>query len=137
MARRIRPFIDHASRQGEALYFYAVASLDLMDRSEYLKAARRVVDEFPAETWAEDSLDSLASYYIQQNDDVKADSLFSEMFGKYPKGNHAERAAWRIGWRLSRGRYDQTVRVFEQAARDFPHRLPPAVARSAAPETAP
>ncbi len=122
MAREeIRPFIDHASRQGEALYFYAIASLDLMDRAEYLKAARRVVDEFPAETWAEDSLDSLASYYIQQNDDVKADSLFGEMFGKYPKGNHAERAAWRIGWRAYRERrYDETVRVFEQAARDFP-----------------
>ena len=117
----IRPYIEHASRQGEALYFYAVASLDLMDRSEYLKTARRVVDEFPAETWSEDALDSLASFSIQQNDDAKADALFSEMYGRFPTGNHAERAAWRIGWRAYReGRYGDTVHVFEQAAHDFP-----------------
>ena len=30
----VRPFIDKASRQGEALFFYAVASRDLGDHDE-------------------------------------------------------------------------------------------------------
>jgi soluble lytic murein transglycosylase len=117
----LRPFIDTASRQGEALYFYALASFDVGDKAEYFKSLRRIVEQFPSQTWAEDALDSLASYYITQNDDEQADVVFREMYGKYPKGSHAERAAWKVGWRSYRaGRYDETVRYFEQAAHDFP-----------------
>ena len=115
------PFIEHASRQAEALYFDALASRDLKDEAAYTKTMRRVADEFPAETWAEDALDSLATSYILQDDDAKADVVFREMYDKYPKGNHAERAAWKIGWRsYSEARYDETIQYFERAAGDFP-----------------
>jgi soluble lytic murein transglycosylase len=119
----ILPYIDqaHASRQAEALFFYALASLDLGSRTVYLETMRRIADDYPTATWAEDALDSLAGYFVQQNDDERADVLFGEMYGKFPKGSHAERAAWRLGWRAYReGRYTDTVGYFEQAAHDFP-----------------
>jgi soluble lytic murein transglycosylase len=117
----LRPYIDHASRQGEALYFYALASYDAGDRAEYLKSIRRVADEFPGQSWAEDALDNLAGYYANQNDDQQADNVFRELYAKYPRGSHGERAAWKIGWRAYRARrYAETVRYFEQAAHDFP-----------------
>jgi soluble lytic murein transglycosylase len=118
----VRPFIDHASRKGEALFFHGAASLDLNDRPEFTKTMRRVADEFPSESWAEEALDSLANFNIQKADnDEEADRLLLELYTKYPKGIHAERAAWRIGWRAYRERrYAETVRVFEQASHDFP-----------------
>ena len=117
----VRPYLDHASRQAEALYFYAVASLDLGDRKEYLDTVRRIIDAFPTDSWAEEALDNLASYDLTQDDDAQADVLFRQIYENDPKGSHAERAAWKIGWRAYReGRYDETVQYFEQAAHDFP-----------------
>ena len=40
----VRPFIDTGARQGEALYFYAVATRELGGHDEYLRLVRRIVD---------------------------------------------------------------------------------------------
>jgi peptidoglycan lytic transglycosylase len=117
----VRPYIDSASRQGEALYFYAVATRELGDDGEYLRTVRRIVAEFPAQSWAEEALNNLASHYIIRNEDEAADETFREMYEKYPAGHYAERAAWKIGWwAYKNGRYAETVRVFESAAMQFP-----------------
>jgi soluble lytic murein transglycosylase len=117
----IRPYIEKASRQGEALYFYAVASRDLGDHDEYLKVVRRLVDEFPTQSWAEEALNNLATHYILQNDDESADRAFRELYQKFPAGHYAERAAWKSGWwAYKSGRYADTIRTFESAAAQFP-----------------
>src|SRR2546427_274859 len=115
------PYIEHASRQAEALFFYAIATRDLGDHAEYLKTVRRIVDEFPTQSWAEEALNNLATHDILQNEDDKADEVFRELYEKYPTGRYAERAAWKIGWAAYKaGRYADTTRVFEKAAFDFP-----------------
>ena len=117
----IRPYIDHASRQGEALFFYAIATRDLGDQAEYARIVRRVVDEFASQSWAEEALNNLATHYILQNDDEKADETFREMYEKFPSGHYAERAAWKIGWwAYKAGRYADANRAFESAASRFP-----------------
>jgi peptidoglycan lytic transglycosylase len=116
-----RPYIEHASRQAEALFFYAIATRDLGDHTEYLKTIRRVVDEFPTQSWAEEALNNLATHQILQSDDDQAEVTFRELYDKYPTGRYAERAAWKIGWAAYKaGRYADTTRVFERAAFDFP-----------------
>jgi peptidoglycan lytic transglycosylase len=117
----LKRYIDDASRKGEALYFYAVAVREAGDRDGYLKTIRRVADEFPTESWAEEALNNLASHHIVNDQDDLADAVFRELYGKYSKGSYAERAAWKIGWRAYRSsNYAETVRYFEQAAADFP-----------------
>src|SRR5207253_237601 len=102
----LRPFVEHASRQGEALYFYAIATRDLGDVTEYVRTIRRIVDEFPTQSWAEEGLNNLAQYYLVHDDDDQADAFFRELYSRYPKGSYAERAAWKAGWRAYRqGRY--------------------------------
>src|SRR5262249_42589405 len=49
----LRPYVEKASRQGEAIFFYAVSSRDLGEHSEYMRLVRRLVDEFSTQTWAE------------------------------------------------------------------------------------
>lgn len=117
----VHPYIEKASRQGEALFFYAVAVGELGDRDEYLRVVRRLADDFPTQSWSEEALNNLASYYIVQDDDTKADETFREMFDKFPTGRYAERAAWKVGWLAYRNReYRDTVRFFETAAARFP-----------------
>ena len=117
----IRPYIDHASRQGEALFFYAIVTRELGDHDEYLRIVRRLVNEFPSQSWAEEALNNLATHYILQSDDEKADDTFREMYEKFPTGHYAERAAWKIGWwAYKAGRYADANRAFESAAAHFP-----------------
>jgi soluble lytic murein transglycosylase len=117
----VKPYIEKASRQGEALFFYAVAIRELGDRDEYLRIVRRLVTEFPSQTWAEEALNNLATHYIVQNDDDLADQTFRELYEKFPLGHYAERAAWKIGWwAYKNANYADTIRVFESAAAHFP-----------------
>lgn len=117
----LRPFVDRATRQAEAMYFFAIASRELGDQATYLATARAIVDRFPGESWAEEALNNLGSFYLKRDEDDTADAVFRELYQKYPKGRYAERAAWKAGWRAYRdARYGDTIRVFEQAAADFP-----------------
>ena len=117
----VKPFLDSGARQGEALFFYAVATRELGGHEEYLRVVRRIVDEFPSQSWAEEALNNLATYYILQSDDESAEQTFREMYTKFPTGHYAERAAWKIGWwAYKNGNYAETVRVFEGAAANFP-----------------
>ena len=117
----VKPYIENASRQGEALFFYAVASRELGDTEEYLRTVRRLAQDFGDQTWAEEALNNLATYYILQNDDAQADATFREMYEKFPAGHYGERAAWKIGWwAYKNGQYADTVRAFESGAASFP-----------------
>ena len=117
----VRPYIEKASRQGEALFFYAIASRDLGDQAEYLRIVRRLVDEFPTQSWSEEALNNLATHYILQNEDENADVAFRELYEKFPAGRYAERAVWKLGWwAYKNGRPADAARVFESAAAQFP-----------------
>jgi len=117
----LKPFIEKASRQGEALYFYAIAQRELGDLDDYKRIVKRLVDDFGDQTWAEEGLNNLATYYIVQNDDAQADATFRQMYDKYPTGHYAERAAWKIGWwAYKSGKYADTIRAFESGAANFP-----------------
>ena len=118
----VRPYIEKASRQGEALFFYAVATRELGDSRRISPGrpppGRRVLRR---RRWAEEALNNLATHYILQNDDEQADQTFREMYEKFPLGRYAERAAWKIGWwAYKNGNYADAVRVFESAAAQFP-----------------
>ena len=118
----VRPYIEKASRQGEALFFYAIASRELGDHAEYMKVVRRLADDFPNQSWAEEALNNLATHYIvHEDEDDSADAVFREMYEKFPLGHYAERAAWKIGWyAYKNGKYADTVRAFESGAANFP-----------------
>ncbi|HEY1911135.1 MAG TPA: transglycosylase SLT domain-containing protein [Vicinamibacterales bacterium] len=117
----LKPYIENASRKGEALYFYAVAIRELGDQAEYFRIIRRLADEFTSQSWAEEALNNLATHYILQSDDDNADATFREMIAKFPMGHYAERASWKVGWNAyRRGRYAEAIQVFEPAAMHFP-----------------
>ena len=103
----VRPYIDGGPHQAEALYFHALSMRAIGEHPTYFKTIRRVIDEFPFESWAEEALDDLASVYVRQSDDAEADAVFKELYEKYPRGSYGAHAAWKLGWRAYRERrYD-------------------------------
>ena len=86
------PISKDASRQAEALYFHAVSIRDLGDTAGYLNTIRRIVDEFPRQSWAEEALNNLATHYILRDEDDRADETFRELYAKYPRGSYAPNA---------------------------------------------
>src|SRR5262249_27130888 len=118
----LRPFTERASRQGEALYFYAIASRDLGEIGEFERTVRKIADEFPTQSCAEEGLNTLGQYHLVHADTEDQSVARSRgLSNRYPKGIYAERAAWKTGWRAYReGRYNETVQYFERAAHDFP-----------------
>ena len=116
----VRPYLQKASRLAEARFFYLSAVRELGDHDQYVALARALVADFPDSTWAEEALNNLGTHYILTDQDDAAAAAFRELYAKFPRGENAERAAWKYGWWAYRsGDHAETVRVFESAASTF------------------
>jgi peptidoglycan lytic transglycosylase len=117
----LQPWLERGARQAEARFFSLSALRGLGRDDEFMAQTQALVRDFPDSSWSEEALNNLGTYYILQNDDEKAGSVFDELYQKFPTGPRAERAAWKSGWwSYKNGDYAQTVRIFEKAAASFP-----------------
>lgn len=105
----------------EASFFYLTALRGLGDHDEYVRQARIFADSRPSSPYAEEALNNLASHFIIDDQDARADDVFRVMIERYPAGRLAERAYWRSGWWAYRdGRYAEAAALFDQGAARFP-----------------
>src|SRR5687768_14133849 len=117
----LRPYLDGASRQAEARFFYLSALRELGTDDQYIALTSQLVADFPDSSWSEEALNNLGTFYILENEDELASEVFKDLYTKFPTGRRAERAAWKYGWWSYRtGDYAETIRVFESAATAFP-----------------
>lgn len=117
----LKPFLTSGARQAEARFFYLMSQRGLKNDEVFEQLVRALAADFPESTWAEEALNNLATFYIQRDRDDEADAVLRELYGRFPRGRHAERAAWKTGWMSYRKRdFSETVRLFESAAAAFP-----------------
>ncbi len=117
----LAPYLEKASRKAEARFFYLTATRALGDQGAYVTMARALVNDFPDSPWAEETLNNLASHYIIVDQDDAADAVFRDLYRRFPQSRHAERAAWKVGWRAYRGgNFQEAATIFEQAAANYP-----------------
>jgi soluble lytic murein transglycosylase len=117
----LKPYLDDASRKAEARFFYLSAYRELGQHEQYVTLTRALVSDFPDSTWSEEALNNLGTHYILNNEDELAAQVFAELYQKFPKGQRAERAAWKAGWwSYKNADYPNTISVFESAASAFP-----------------
>jgi soluble lytic murein transglycosylase len=118
----LAPYVEHASRRAEAMFF-SMTSLRYLDQTdEYIAQSNRLIGLYPTSSWTEEALNNLATYFIVVNQDDQADEVFRDLYARFPRGHYAERAAWKTGWwAYKHARYQDTVKVFESAAIAFPH----------------
>jgi soluble lytic murein transglycosylase len=114
-------YVDQGNRQAEARFYVLSAARDVGDHDEYVRQVRSLVAAMPTSPWAEDALNGLATHYVVGDEDEQADAVFRELYGAYPQGRHAERAAWRAGWWAYRHQqFADAATYFEGAAATFP-----------------
>jgi soluble lytic murein transglycosylase len=113
--------MESGTRRPEAMLFWALSVRALGSTDAALRTLRRIVDEFSDSARAEDALNELGTQFIVDDEDERADTVFRELYEKFPTGRFGERAAWKTGWwAYKHGRYADTIRIFERAAADFP-----------------
>jgi len=113
----LQPFLEDAKRKAEARFFHLTATRALGDLETYVALATALVNDFPDDSWTEETLNNLASHYIIEDEDAEADRVFRELYRRFPQGRHAERAAWKIGWwAYKKGNPAEAIKVFEGAA---------------------
>jgi soluble lytic murein transglycosylase len=116
-----RPYLDGASREAEARFFHLSAARALGAHDTYVALARGLVADHSDGSWAEETLNNLASHYITLDDEAAADAVLRELARRFPKGRYADRAAWKIGWlAYKQRRFAETAETFEAAAAAFP-----------------
>ena len=113
----LQPYLQKASREAEARFFHLTATRALGLRDRYVALAGGLVADHPDSSWAEETLNNLASHYITLDDEEKADAVFRELVRRFPRGRYADRAAWKIGWRAYKNdRFAEAAATFEAAA---------------------
>ena len=117
----LRPFLDKAPREAEARFFHLTATRALGDLDTYVALARGLLADHPDGSWAEETLNNLASHYVIVDDDAEADRVFRELYRRFPEGRYTDRAAWKIGWwAYKNGQFAEAAQVFEAASAAFP-----------------
>ena len=118
---RLRPLAAGGAHQAEAHLHLGLAMRGLGDVDDYVQSVRTLAASFPQSPYAEDALNSLATWYVVHDDDQSAADVFAQMTGQFPGGRFAERAAWKAGWWAYR--HDDmaaAVKRFEAGAASFP-----------------
>jgi len=117
----LRPYRNGAALQAEARFFDLMSARALGDHGEFERLTDEFLQSFPETVWAEETLNTLGTHYIQRDRDEDADGVFRRLLADFPIGRYAERAVWKVGWRAYRlGNSTEAVQLFEQAAADFP-----------------
>jgi len=115
------PLLSSGARVVEARYYWMLTAKALGNTDDYLRLARELVNQYPASSWAEDTLNQLASHWIVANEDEQADQVFHELVSRFPAGRYSERARWKIGWWAYRhDRFEEAAATFDAAAAAFP-----------------
>lgn len=117
----LQPYLQKASREAEARFFHLTATRALGGRDAYVGLARELVADHPDSSWAEETLNNLASHYISVEDEEEADRVFRELARRFPRGRYGDRAAWKVGWRAYKNdQFMEAAATFEAAAVAFP-----------------
>ena len=117
----LEPWTSTARRRAEAQFFYLSTVRESGDIAEYVRLTQALVAAFPGDSWSEEGLNNLATYYILKDDDDNADAVFRQMAQLFPQGRYAGRALWKIGWTQYRtGKWADCATTFEAAAAAFP-----------------
>jgi len=117
----LEPWTRKGSRRAESQFFFLSAMRELGQHEEFVRLSRELVAGWPKESWAEETLNNLATHYIMVSDIDSANGVFREVLERFPASRHAQRAGWRAGWTAYREeRFEDAINLFEVSAARFP-----------------
>jgi soluble lytic murein transglycosylase len=107
--------------QARAIYLEG-ACYSRLDREEScLKMRNRALELYPKSPFTEQLLLTVASHYDVSNEIEKAQEAYRELYQRFPSGEYAERALWRLSlFSYVRRRYDEALQGFYKYLRARP-----------------
>ncbi len=79
-----------------ALYIEGACYRRLKQEESFLKTRDRALEMYPKSPYTEQFLSAVASQFDVSNDIEKAQAAYRTLYERFPKGQHAERALWRM-----------------------------------------
>jgi soluble lytic murein transglycosylase len=117
----LQPYLSASKREAEARFFALSALRGAGDHAGYVAAAEKLVTDYGTTSWAEETLNNLATHYIIADDDATAATVFADYLERFPQGKYGARAAWKLGWwRYRAGDYASAAAIFDRAAATYP-----------------
>jgi soluble lytic murein transglycosylase len=91
------------------------------DENEFLRLQAQLRQTAPDSTWMEQSLLSTGNMYLVKKDYDHAIDAYRELQQRFPNGNRASYAHWKVAWlSLRQGRNDEARQEFERQIALYP-----------------
>jgi peptidoglycan lytic transglycosylase len=91
------------------------------DQNEFLRLQAQLRQTAPDSTWMEQSLLSTGNTYLVKKDYDHAIDAYRELQQRFPNGNRASYAHWKVAWlSLRQGRNDEAKQEFERQIALYP-----------------
>jgi soluble lytic murein transglycosylase len=104
---------DIAPLHAESLYFQALCYRRLQEEASFLAIKDLALERYPESSFTEKILHSVATYFDVKNQPARADQAYRTIAEKFPAGEHAERARWKIAFfAYTEGRYAEALQSF-------------------------
>jgi len=114
--------IERNDLKPEALHYKAEAARRLRKIKTYQVRCDELLELTPRGPWAEETLWSLARYYLVEDDMEKALFYYGRLAKEFPQGRYYVPAQWRILWHQYRsGQYAEAALGFDLAVREHPN----------------
>lgn len=105
----------------QALFYRAEVARRLRRTKQLTDLVNQLLFEHPSSSWTEQALFGLARHYDSEEEVDLALSYYREVAKRFPRGDTALDARWRVLWHTYRsGDVEEAARGFEEAAREQP-----------------
>lgn len=119
----IDSYPDHP-RVSEARYYIARNLWNLGDNRKSIEILQRITRDQPASEWAINAHFLMGRIYEENRQLALAVKHYQILVNKFKRHEHAQSAAWRLGWILYRkGEYKKAAEQFKKNAHLFPNGL--------------
>ncbi len=105
-----------------ALYLEGACYRRLKREESFLRARDRALEIYPKSPYTEQLLSAVASQFDVSNDMERAQEAYRSLYERFPKGQHAERALWRMSlFAYVRKQPVEAVQGFYRYLREYPN----------------
>jgi len=87
---------------------------------ELLDTTERLAAQYPSSRWAEDALAAAGHFFWAQLDRRRAAEYYRRVLARFPSGNSARMAHWRVAWAAYLESLPEAAELLEEHLRRFP-----------------
>jgi soluble lytic murein transglycosylase len=112
--------VTEPAASAERLYYLAACARRLKRIAEFTDLVEQLGREHPGSTWHEQALFSIANHFLLEDEPERYAAYYRLLADRYPQGQFAASAHWKVAWRAYLDRSGDARRLLEDHLRLFP-----------------